>query len=143
MTTVPDLRGKAVSSVRNLLDSQDVSVSVTFPSVDMTVAVSAEDIAGTHVPAHIAHALHKGATLDLAAAASRGAAFVIRSQKPAPGGPMTGEIRLKTGAHPGSEPGVPWAVIGHATAVKHGGAAPCLESCHRETECSDCHVAFP
>ena len=143
LRTVPDLHGKTLLAVRQGFIGQELTVTVTFPSDDITFTMPAEDVAGTHVAARIVRLDHKGSTVSLVTAADTGATFLVRSQSPAPGTRIedAGVIRIVTAAHPGNRTGMPWAK-GHSFQIKSDGSAPCMV-CHSPQDCADCHTSLP
>lgn len=146
LTRVPDLRGKTLPRVSQLLQSHEVTVVVEFPAVTGTWTVEATRVAGVLRPAHVAshdvpeRALWLG---DVAAKETTASAHVVQAQSPAPGSALasTTTIELTVGPHPNNKTGRPW-LTGHPFGVRSDGAPTCF-ACHSPSECEACHDALP
>ena len=140
LTAVPELRGKTLRQANGLLGSEEVTVVVTFPSVNATDSVGEQNVAGSVIPAHKVRISHVGKKMSLAAAVAKGPTYVVLSQSPLPGEPIAGlsAIEIKTDEHPSNKTGFTW-ITSHPKQVQSEGASPCFD-CHPETDCSGCHT---
>jgi len=140
---VPNLRGRNLFVAQRLLRGSSLRIFVRFPAVEAHLVEPAYRIAGALHPARNVRLELPGLTLPLASVPiPRGPeTHIIAAQSIPPGDPVSRAttLTLTVSTHPGQGK-APW-VIDHAALIKRQGVDRCFQ-CHRETECSRCHIYF-
>ena len=141
---IPDLKGRTLTQARDSLSTLSLAVLVRFPAEEATQLVPTQRVAGALHLAHVLTLALPTEVMPLSAArvgGFPGPSYIVTGQSARPGVSASSvqTLTLDVGAHPFSSRS-PW-LIDHNRRVRKNGTTECF-SCHRETDCSYCHIAL-
>jgi len=140
LATMPAVVGRTVEQAHDAFGSTDVRVRVALPAVVDTITETFKSYDGTYVDRSRRYR-RPARRFELDSAAGKVGRFIIVAQRPKPGTSIdtSSVVVLTLGPHPWQTAPGSW-MAQHARVTKRAGAAPCLEACHKEYECSNCHT---
>jgi hypothetical protein len=145
VTTLPDLTGKPLVEVARISESLSSTVTLVFPAVreNWSKPAVTAPTSGTRYPARTGSydvARHTYLLEGFSAIGDERTGYRVVSMSASAGAPVSqiGTITLTLGPHPNPTT-ISWG-YGHALAVQKQGAVSCLEECHTESYCSECHL---